>query len=443
MAQPSLARNPLSLFGVWLTTISAFAFIAYYVVESLGFLGSPYSGLFGFVFVPAVFVVGLVLIPVGVWREARRRHHGEQPWRWPTIELGSSRTRQVVMAVTVLTLVNLVIVTVAGFGAVHYMETDQFCGQVCHVPMRPEFTAHRQPPHASVECVRCHVSPGAAGLVRAKLNGTRQAYELLTGTYPRPIPSSPAKNIPVAAETCWHCHSPGFPEREILRPGYEFDNDEANTDKSSPIVIFTAKAHWHARPDIRIEYVTTDAKRENIPYMKVTDAGKVTEYFGQNVTAPPTGTTRRMDCLDCHSRPGHAFFPSPERAVDSALGTGRVNRALPFVRREMLAALKADYPNEGAADQAIQQRLATFYQTKGPALAGDAARAVTVAQELYRTNIFTAMKVTWGTYQNQLGHSDVNGCFRCHDDEHKSRDGRVIKQDCDLCHRDQEPASQK
>jgi hypothetical protein len=26
------------------------------------------------------------------------------------------------------------------------------------------------------------------------------------------------------------------------------------------------------------------------------------------------------------------------------------------------------------------------------------------------------------------------GCFRCHDDDHKSRDGKVIGQDCQTCH---------
>jgi hypothetical protein len=44
------------------------------------------------------------------------------------------------------------------------------------------------------------------------------------------------------------------------------------------------------------------------------------------------------------------------------------------------------------------------------------------------------MKVTWGTHENNLGHMDSPGCFRCHDDQHKTLDGRVIKQDCDLCH---------
>jgi hypothetical protein len=44
------------------------------------------------------------------------------------------------------------------------------------------------------------------------------------------------------------------------------------------------------------------------------------------------------------------------------------------------------------------------------------------------------MKVSWGTYPNNLGHTDYPGCFRCHDGSHNSADGKTISQDCNLCH---------
>jgi hypothetical protein len=53
---------------------------------------------------------------------------------------------------------------------------------------------------------------------------------------------------------------------------------------------------------------------------------------------------------------------------------------------------------------------------------------------LYRRNVFPRMNVTWGTYGNNIGHTDAPGCFRCHDDNHKSKEGAVIRQDCELCH---------
>lgn len=323
--RPSLWRNPLSIVGGWLTTLSAFAFIVYFVIESLGLIDNLYSGLFGFVAIPAVLVFGLILIPLGIWREGRRRARGAAPWSWPTINLANSRTQQVLIGVLALTAVNLAIVGVAGFGAAHYMETDQFCGQVCHTPMKPEFTAHLSPPHAAVGCVGCHVGPGAAGAVRAKLNGARQAYLFMGGSYARPI-ATPVRDLPAAAVTCARCHTAGHPTRDVTRVIKEYADDEANTETVTTLVMLTGKIHWHARTDVRVEFAS-DAKRETIPYVKVTDAsGKVVEYFAAGVSAPPAGPLRRMDCLDCHSRPAHVMSASAARSVDTAIAAGEAQR---------------------------------------------------------------------------------------------------------------------
>src|ERR1041385_960631 len=138
MADPSLSRNPTSLAGATLTTASAVAFIAYIALESFGLLLSPYAGLIGYFVIPLVFVVGLLLIPIGMWREGRRRRRGREPWRWPSVDLGQARTRWILAIVGFLTIVNIGIVAVASIGVVHYTESDNFCGQVCHTPMKPE-----------------------------------------------------------------------------------------------------------------------------------------------------------------------------------------------------------------------------------------------------------------------------------------------------------------
>ena len=44
------------------------------------------------------------------------------------------------------------------------------------------------------------------------------------------------------------------------------------------------------------------------------------------------------------------------------------------------------------------------------------------------------MKITWGTYPNSIGHQDFPGCFRCHDDQHKTKAGESLTQDCSACH---------
>ena len=427
----SRVRNPVSIVGAWIAAIGAFGFLTFLALEWLGLLASPYAGLIGFVLAPAVLVAGLLLIPIGMWWEARRRRHGREPWTWPVIDLGVHRTRQVVGALGLLTLVNLAIVSVAGLGVVHYTESNSFCGQVCHEPMKPEFTAHAASPHASVNCVQCHVGPGAAGFVRAKMNGTRQLYEVMAGSYARPIPT-PARGLPMAAETCARCHTAGRPARDVVRVIHSYADDETSTDTPTTLMVHLADIHWHAKLDTRVEFVATDPKRETIPYVRVTDArGAVTEYFAEGVAAQPAGDVRRMDCLDCHNRPAHTFSASADRAVTAAMAAGQVDLKLPFAHRELVAALTKEYPTDTAAAAGIADDLQKAFARKDAAVDG----AIATAQRLYRQNVFPDMKVTWGTYVSNLGHTDVVGCFRCHDESHKAKDGRVIPQDCALCHK--------
>src|SRR6185436_5204405 len=107
------------------------------------------------------------------------------------------------------------------------------------------------------------------------------------------------------------------------------------------------------------------------------------------------------------------------------------SKALPFVHRDMVAALTAEYPDEAAAKAGIAKRLTDAFHSAD----GDAGRAIAGAQRLYANNVFLDMKVKWGTYVTQLGHTDRPGCFRCHDDGHKAQDGRAIRQDCAMCHK--------
>jgi hypothetical protein len=146
---------------------------------------------------------------------------------------------------------------------------------------------------------------------------------------------------------------------------------------------------------------------------------------------------RRMDCLDCHNRPTHTF-QRPADEIDAALHSGRIARNLPYVKREGLALLRAEWLSKEAALASFDDSLVAFYRREHPEVAAsrshDIEAAATALGQIYARNVFPKMKVGWDTYPNMLGHRDDGGCFRCHDDLHATADGRTISQDCTTCH---------
>ncbi len=421
-----------------IATAMAIVFVVLAFLDVAGYLTNPYLGLLVFVTIPILFGLGLVLIPIGAWWTARRRRLGQAPPEWPVIDLRNPRQRTTLTAVFVLTIVNLVIVSLAAYGGVHYMESSEFCGQVCHETMEPQAVAHKAWPHAAVTCTQCHVGPGAGAFVDAKLAGTRQLVQLATNRVPKPVPP-PADLIQPPSVTCQQCHSPTARIGDELRVVRDYGSDEANTESATTLRLrvgdrFTG-IHRHISMDI--EYVATDATKASIPVVRVRDAqGAVREYVAEGATggAAAAGVTRRMGCTDCHSRPAHTFSFTAERAVDSAIGRGAIPRELPFARREAVLAVTGEYASRDAALAAIAERLQAFYSARGTADPALVTRAIAGTQEVWARNVFPQMKVTWGTYPNHLGHTDTDGCFRCHDDTHKTGAGSVISQDCELCH---------
>jgi hypothetical protein len=141
-----------------------------------------------------------------------------------------------------------------------------------------------------------------------------------------------------------------------------------------------------------------------------------------------------MDCTDCHNRISHSIAASPERAVNEAMVQGAISKRLPFVHREAVKALKGSYPTQGVAVSEIARNLRGFFQGHSRVQESEVERAISSVQDIYRRNVFPEMNVGFGTYPNNIGHVDSAGCFRCHDDNHKSKDGRAIGQNCETCH---------
>ena len=446
----AVTRSAISMAGAALTSVSAVVFLIFVALDALSVFQNPYIGLLIYLALPTGFLLGLLLIPLGNWRLRRRERAGVQT-DWPTIDFRSPQTRTTAAIIAFATVLNIVIISMASYGAVHYMETPRFCGQVCHSVMQPEFVAHQDAPHASVACVECHVGGGATSFARSKITGVRQLAHLVIGKYPRPIPV-PVRNMRPARDTCEQCHWPEKIHGDKIRVIHEYAADEKNTETVTTLQVHVGGGserlgiargiHWHMNLANEVEYISTDDKRQVIPWVRVKDRlGGVREYTAEGVTPDQLakGERRRMDCMDCHNRPSHQIAATPERAVDELIARDAIPRTLPFVRRETVKALKAGYPTQEAAGEGISRALRDFYRSQLPQAGApqqqDVERAVQAADSIYRRNVFPGMNVQFGTYPNNIGHIDFPGCFRCHDDNHKAKDGKTITQDCEACHK--------
>jgi hypothetical protein len=141
--------------------------------------------------------------------------------------------------------------------------------------------------------------------------------------------------------------------------------------------------------------------------------------------------------MDCHNRPAHVYLP-PDTSVDQSLAAGTLDPSLPFIKRQAVAVLIGNYETTDQALSAIDSGINDFYRTNYPdiyAQRPDSIKnAVAEIQRIFQTYFFPEMKTNWQTHPNNIGHLYFAGCFRCHDGNHVSKTGKVITNDCNVCH---------
>lgn len=451
---------------------SGFALIAGFLEQD----PSAVKGILGYLVMPAVALAGVLLMLAGVllgaWRDARMaRLAGERPA--VRIDVGGWRQLAGIAAFAAIAVGSLGVLGGTSYRAIQFTESTTFCG-TCHTVMQPQVEAHLTSPHAVVECAQCHIAyrsgpvgPNLTAYVDSKINGLRQVYAVVTGTYDRPI-VAPADKIPATNLTCEGCHAPdanyGIPIRQFTTYG----SDEANS-RQTRLLAFrvgggssnggTPAIHWHATA--KVDYRASDPQRQIISWVRVTRRDGTTEEWRNPhvaLAAGLTGTPQRMTCIDCHNRVGHRI-PGPGELIDQALEAGRIDRTLPYVKRESLALLSAD----GASPAQLALRftkpgwfdgLATFYQQQYPDIAKSRQaairRAIDEMERISRQILYPDMNADWQTYPNNLGHtlshglaSDVvdtsTGCFRCHGTLVSTSTGKQLAgtlggQGCLACH---------
>jgi nitrate/TMAO reductase-like tetraheme cytochrome c subunit len=450
---PSLARNLISIVGAIIALI-ALANIIFLVVADATGAHNPYVGILAYAVVPGVMIFGIVVFLAGVLLERRRRHKlsPEEIARYPEIDFNSPRVRRA-SVITIAGLFFFVTVSLLGsYQAYHFTDSDAFCGTVCHTVMHPEYTAYKQSPHARVGCVGCHVGEGAGWYVRSKLSGSYQLYSVLFHKFPRPI-QSPVENLRPARETCEQCHWPEKFFGAQLKVFSHFAYDETNTPREIRMLIKTgggspagglvAGIHWHMFNENEIQYLASDRQRQKIEWVRTRNrrTNEIHEYTAQDTKMTPAqiaaAPKRTMDCIDCHNRPTHIYVP-PDRSVDRALLGGTMDRSLPFIKQQAVDAISADYTTTPEAVKKIEQQLRGYYQKTYPAVyaskRGAVDRAIATAQDIFTKTRFPEMKVDWRTHPDNIGHFYFTGCFRCHDNQHADKAGKVVSKDCHICH---------
>ncbi len=449
--QPSLFQNWVSVAGGILSSFCFAVILVFFILDFRTHETNPYLGVVTYMIAPVFLIFSLLLIPIGAMIERKLRVKRGRARRFPQIDFNNPAHQKIAYVTICVVTAFLLFTAVGSYRAYEFTESVAFCGKVCHQPMHPEFIAYENSPHARVGCVECHIGPGVDWFVRSKLAGTYQVYSVIFDKYHRPI-ETPVKNLRPAQETCEKCHWPQEFFGAVEQDHEYFLSDEKNTAWRTRMLMFVGGGkpaygkkegiHWHMNINSKVYYIAEDEKRQSIPWMKVVHPDGTEEVFVDSTSKysadkPPEGELRRMDCMDCHNRPSHNFR-SPFEEVNEAMSLGEIDRDLPYIKREAVKALAAEYTSSENAAASIKERLEKFYQKKYPDVWSGKKDAIDKAIEttirIFQTNIFPAMKVSWKVYPDNIGHMIFPGCFRCHDDNHKSDKGNVLSKDCSACH---------
>ena len=450
---PKLYHNYISLAGMVIAVTAIVSIIFLFVLEITESSHQPYLGILIYIMLPGVMLFGLFVVLVGMLAERRRRRKltPEQIAAYPILDINDPRRRRIFFAFLVCSVIFLMVSAFGSYRAFEYTESVEFCGQLCHTVMKPEFMAYKAAPHSQIRCVECHVGEGSEAYVRAKLGGVRQLYRVATGTYDTPI-KTPVHTMRPANETCGKCHWTEKFYGDQIKVFNHYSFDEKSTLNQTRMLVKvgggnpkTGEAsgiHWHMNLGNEITFISTDDRRQVIPYIRMKDLnGNVTEYLTKdaNLSSEQIEKTekRRMDCIDCHNRPTHIYL-SPVKAVDQSLDARKLDLSLPFIKAKAVEVLSAQY---GSTDDALSQIAANFdayYKLAYPdvyaAKKASIDENIKELQRLYTTYFFPEMKTDWSTQINNIGHFNAQGCFRCHDGQHFSREGKPVRNECSICH---------
>ena len=452
---PRPIDNWRSVIGAVIAAVGGTATTFLLVIDLLTEEATGYAGL---ALLPPILVfwVGCGFVVAGWMREKRRQRRGEFSSFIDHIDFDPllfvrTTGRLVLLLGVSLATVALLVAGAGSVAVVEFTESNTFCSDVCHAVMGPEAAAYETAAHSQIACVECHVGDGAEGFMQAKIGGLRQLWAISTGTVQRPIPT-PIHSTSINRELCERCHSPdrNIGYKALTRDYYLNGMEDAAIELAMVVKVGGASEglikgggiHYHMLIAEKIEYVARDPQRQEVAWIRVSDTdGGVREYADRRnpLTNDEKASLemRAMECIDCHSRPAHAFR-SPVEMVNEAIQTKRLPGDLYYIKEAGVRALDGEYDSVDEAMAGIETTVREYYDYEDPDVLedrpDDIAAAIEVLRAIYRKTIFPDMKADWTTHPNNIGHTDSLGCFRCHNSEMVDRDGTAVFSDCTGCH---------
>ncbi len=450
-----IARSKVSLFGATITTASFPILILAILLDMQGIFHNAYFGVLIFGVLAPIFIIGLILTFVGLFFFKGSEDVGLFTFEYLKTQFnaptGFKKIRKIIMLATGLTFVNVFVILLLAYSGYHFMESNAFCGKLCHVVMEPEYNAYANSPHSRVNCVECHIGEGAQWFVKSKLSGTRQLAAVALNTFSRPI-ETPVHGLRPARETCEACHRPEYFHGDNLHIKDKYLDDEENTHVQTVLLMKIGSGgylgseadgiHWHVAPENKITYKHSDRERENISEVTLTKPDGTQVVFNRGEAEATEGDAvheelREMDCIDCHNRPTHIYLGTDE-ALDRKLLIGDIPAEIPFIKKQAYEIVTRDYATHDEAREAIATGLHSWYKENYPELLNNnmqmLEKAIKGVQDAYTENVYPEMNIGWSTYKSFLGHNDESGCFRCHDDELENSEGETVSMDCEACH---------
>ncbi|MGA1205598.1 MAG: cytochrome c3 family protein [Opitutales bacterium] len=438
-------NNWISATGTVIALCALFAFFLLFALDATSSDKSPYLGILTYIVAPFFLITGLGFMLVGwlVDRYYLSKLHGKKSFLTFSLDFNDRTERRKLVVFVAGATFFLFLSALGSYQTYHFTEANEFCGEICHTIMEPEYNTYQQSPHARVACVDCHIGEGATWYVKAKIDGLYQVYAALSNKYPTPVPT-PIESLRPAQDTCEKCHWPQVFTGNLDRTyeHYMADSDDApfttrlilKVGGGNPEHGSVDGIHWHTDPNNKVEYIALDEDRQDIPWVRlkkgdgeevvfIKDGFDDMEVLGEH-------EVRTMDCMDCHNRPAHVMM-SPNDAVDHSISLKRLNPDYTDLKATVVDLLVGDYATTEEAHAAIREGLLATYEFQP-----DMEDTVTEVIRIYDLNFYPAMKANWSEYPNNIGHKNWAGCFRCHGGEHTNSvtEEPMKATGCNSCH---------